>query len=181
MLTWIPVISSRVRLVPTVDASQNPPIALYVLHLSDGLEAILVLANTGPVLRVLLQAGLGQHAVDEVGELRVLVAVGHLAEVGAGCHLVLVVEMLQDAAINTADCPHAAGTDHTAAQAGGTVAGQAGVGVPERPPGGGRHHLSPHEVGGDVELEVGHADDGQGPVQFILENIYFKENFWRSA
>ena len=59
--------------------------------------------------------------------------------------------MLQDAAIHTADCPHTAGTDRTAPQAGDTVGCQAGVGVPERSPGGGGHHLSPHEGGGDVE------------------------------
>ena len=151
MLTGIPVVSPRIRLFPTVDPPQHPPVALYVLHLGDGLEAILVPPNTGSVLRVLLKAGLGQHAVDEVGELGVLVAVGHLAEVGAGRHLVLSVEMLQDAAIDTANCPHTAGTGQAAPQAGDTVAGQTGVGVPERSPGGGGHHLSPHEGGGDVE------------------------------
>ena len=31
------------------------------------------------------------------------------------------------------------------------VTGEAGVGVPEGFPGGGRHHLSPHDGGGDVE------------------------------
>ena len=87
-------------MLPTVDPPQNPPVALYVLHPGDGLEAILVPANTGPVLRVLLQAGLGQHAVDEVGELRVLVAIGHLAEVGAGRHLVPGVQIVQHAGVD---------------------------------------------------------------------------------
>ena len=115
------------------------------------MSSILVLANTGPVLRVLLQAGLGEHAVDEVGELGVLVAVGHLTEVGAGRHLVLGVEMLQDAAVDTAHRPHTAGTGHTAPQAGDTVGGQTGVGVPEQSPGGRGHRMPPHHGGRDVE------------------------------
>ena len=71
------------------------------------------------------------------------------------CHPCLV-EVLQDAAVDTADRPHALEAGDAGGERGDTVAGQAGVGVPEGLPPRGGHQLSPHDVGGDGPLEGEH-------------------------
>ena len=72
----------------------------------DTLEGVTVAADTGPVLRVLKQTAAVQHAAHHRLELRVLVAVGHLADVGAGRHLLLAVNVVQHTRVHTAHCLH---------------------------------------------------------------------------
>merc|ERR1712172_148932 len=101
VLTWIPVIASGINRVSAIDASEHPPVTFNVLHGVDTLEGVTVAAYTGPILWILQQTPTVQHTAHHRLELRVLVAVGHLAEVGAGRHLLLALHVVQHTCVHT--------------------------------------------------------------------------------
>ena len=103
VLAGVPIIPTRVGVSPTVHPPQHPPVTLYVLHLGHALHSVLITANAGPVLWILLQALAVQHAPYQVCESFILIAIGHLTDVGTGGHLVPGVEVVQHAGVDTAD------------------------------------------------------------------------------
>ena len=84
VLTREPIISSRILLrFSTVETLDDPPVALYLVHVGDALHPVLLPGHTGAVLGVVGHTFVLYHAQHHVLELLVEVAVSDLTDVGA--------------------------------------------------------------------------------------------------
>ena len=75
-------------------------------------KPVLIGTNTRPILWILVETLVVQHTLHHVCELVVLIPMGHLAQVGAGGHLLLAVQVVQHAGVDTANCLHTLSVCH---------------------------------------------------------------------
>ena len=78
------IISSWIVSLATVESPDHPPVPGHLIKTGDCLYGLLIAPLADPVPGVVIQALLINKALDEINELWVLIAMGHLTNVGAG-------------------------------------------------------------------------------------------------